>query len=300
MENTEQQWQIVMLPLGLLTPHPENPRIITDDSVRELVESVQTSGIQIPLHVTSDGLILGGHRRHRAAQLARLEEVPCVVRDIPPEDQLAFMIDENVQRASLSPIEEAQVYRKLLVTHKTVQQLCRVKGFKVARVTTRLAMLKLPETVQQMYHENKLPLKALPWLIEITERDANLTIQYAERLANFVPLEQLKAEETARQNSTPLAPAPIPECDTRPVKLKREKSPREALLEVFNIKDLRSVYWQAPPFLTNSGRIADVSRDTCQECGNTDEAKCRVCPLYLFLKNLPVPATVAQVNSNAQ
>ncbi len=294
-------WQVIWLRLDELTPHPDNPRVITDDSVKALVESIQTNGIQIPLHVTPEGKILGGHRRHHAARLLRLEQAPCIIRDIPPEDQLAFIIDENVQRLSLSVIEEGEIYLKLLKIHKNVSALCRAKGLSAQRVASRLQLLKLPPAVRDLYHLAKIPLKAAPWLLEV--EDEELIVYYANQLAEFVPLAQLQKEHAAvlaQRNAPTDVTITAPVRQSPPAPARRSKEPHEALLPVFTIREVREVYLQNPPFASSSTKLAHVSKQTCDECGNTDEARCRVCPLYLFLKNLPVPSTLETMVRSAQ
>ena len=294
-------WQTIWLRPDELTPHPDNPRLITDDSVRSLVEAIQANGVQIPLHVTPDGKILGGHRRHRAAMLARREELPCIIRDIPPEDQLAFIIDENVQRQSLSVIEEGEIYVKLLKTHKTLSGLCRAKGLSPSRVASRLQLMKLPPAVRELYHLAKIPLKAAPWLLEV--EDEELMVYYANQLAEFVPLDKLQKEHASllqqRQAQPDLTIAEFVN-QSPPVAARRKQEPHEALLPVFTIREVREVYLQNPPFAASSTKLARVSKQTCDECGNTDEARCRVCPLYLFLKNLPVPSTLEMLVCSAE
>ena len=293
---TGNDWQIVWLRPDELTPHPDNPRVITDESVRQLVEDIQTNGVQVPLHVTPEGKILGGHRRHHAARLARVGLLPCIIREIPPADQLAFIIQENVQRQSLSPIEEGEIYQKLLQTHKKVSALCRAKGLSSARVVSRLQLMQLPKPVRDLYHQAKIPLKAAPWLLEVKQEE--LMVQYAQQLADFVPLAELQAQHAAllARSRTPANNAESAVI-AEPVKLpppiaRRTKEPHEALLPVFTITEVREVYLQNPPFTASSTKLARVSKQTCDECGNVDQARCRVCPLYLFLKNLPVPSTL--------
>lgn len=284
--------QVIHLSPHELLPHPKNPRVIDDDSVKTLVESIMANGVQIELHITPEKVILGGHRRHHAAILARQETVPCIVRDIPPEGQLRFIIDENIERKSLSPIEEGRIYQELLQEYRTMQNLIRATGFPLARVQNRLLLLRLPTDVQRMYHEAKLPLKAAPWLLEVKD-EARITA-YAVRLCALEPLTRLQKEHAARlkhsqgetEHNVPRTPVETP---------RRTKAPHEALLPVEQISEIRAIYWQNPPFSASSTKLANVSRQTCQDCGNTDQAVCQRCPLFLFMKHLPVPSALEQL-----
>jgi ParB family chromosome partitioning protein len=312
--NTENNhWQSVWRDPAELKPNPVNPRVITNENVHSLVESIQSGGVKVPLHITPDNVILGGHRRQRAAILAGVQSVPCIIRDIPPAEHLMFIIDENVQRASLSVIEEAEIYEKLLASSKSVQDLCRRNGLSPARVNGRLLLLKLPEPVRQMYHENKIPLKAAPWLTGIDDED--MVIGYAKLLAELIPLNKLQAQHkrfmeakvvNANPPATsahPVTQAAAPRRTKEPQEAlleqaaapRRTKEPQEALLEVDSIEQIRDVYLEQPPFLVSSGKLAKISRQTCKECGNTDAARCQTCPLYLFLKALPVPTALEQL-----
>jgi ParB/RepB/Spo0J family partition protein len=298
-----EEWQVVWCHVTELTPHPENPRVITPDSVAKLAESIRANlkegarkGVKVPLHITPDKMILGGHRRHQAAQIAGQEWLPCIIRDIPRAQQLAFMIEENVERQSLSPIEEAQVYEKLVIEYSTVAGLCREKGLSATRVNSRLTLLKLPVFVQDLYHQLKLPLKVAPWLT--TVKDEPLCINYATRISEGTNPAKLQEEHAAylRRLEAPVQPptaplAPKPTSKSTP----RTQQPHVLLRDVQTPDDARAVYLQGPVFTVSSTKAANVSRKVCQDCGNTSPQVCQSCPLFAYLKALPEPSALEKL-----
>jgi ParB family chromosome partitioning protein len=143
------------VPVGAIAPNPHQPRAhIDEERLRELAESIREHGLIQPLVVmrASDGAytLIAGERRWRAAKLIGLDSVPVVVKDVAPQHMLELALVENVQRADLNPLEEAQAYRQLIeefgLTQEQVSQ--RVGKSRVA-VANTLRLLKLPEPVLQ-------------------------------------------------------------------------------------------------------------------------------------------------------
>jgi len=99
-----------------LSPNPLNPRgeIARDVALRELAMSIKSVGLLQPLVITPQNIIIAGHRWFVAAQLAELEEVSVIVRDVSETDQLAIMLAENMQRRSLNPIQEGKAFQFLV------------------------------------------------------------------------------------------------------------------------------------------------------------------------------------------
>ena len=114
--------------VGDLYPGRNQPRqIFAESEIQELAESIRNLGIIQPLIVRPDAEstggyeIIAGERRWRAAQLAQLEEVPAIVRDITDSESLEIALVENLQRENLSPLEEAEGYRRLIDEYKHTQ-----------------------------------------------------------------------------------------------------------------------------------------------------------------------------------
>jgi ParB/RepB/Spo0J family partition protein len=143
--------QLLELPLDQLHPSTDNPRRDVGDVV-ELATSIRSMGILEPLVVTPNGdgyIVVAGHRRLAAAELAALETVPCVVRELDERERLAAMLVENLQRTDLQPLEEANAYHRLVDEFGHSQrELAEKVGRSQGHISKRLALLELPESVR--------------------------------------------------------------------------------------------------------------------------------------------------------
>ena len=108
------------LPLDLIRPGRFQPRSVFDqEKLSELADSIRAQGVVQPVVVRpldgGEGFeLIAGERRWRAAQIAGLERIPAVVRDVPDEVSVAMSLIENIQRENLNPLEEAVGYAKLI------------------------------------------------------------------------------------------------------------------------------------------------------------------------------------------
>lgn len=114
--------EIRSVPLSQLHPFKDHPfKVLDDDSMSETVESVKQIGVVVPLiaRPTEDGYeIVSGHRRHHAAELAGLETVPVIVREMDDDSAVIFMVDSNLQRENILPSEKALAYKMKLEAMK--------------------------------------------------------------------------------------------------------------------------------------------------------------------------------------
>ena len=111
--------KVTELPLEELFPFPEHPfRVLDDDAMRDTAESVKQYGVLVPAIVRprEDGgyEIVSGHRRHRACELAGLETMPCIIRDMDDDAATIIMVDSNLQRENILPSERAKAYKMKL------------------------------------------------------------------------------------------------------------------------------------------------------------------------------------------
>jgi ParB family chromosome partitioning protein len=145
-----------------IEPNPEQPRQRFDsDALAELATSIREHGIVQPLIVSSLGderyRLIVGERRWRAARLAGLGRVPVIVKDATPQQTLELALIENLQRADLNPLEEAEVYRRLGndfgLSHQALAQ--RVGKSRTA-ITNTLRLLTLPDTIKEAVVEGRL------------------------------------------------------------------------------------------------------------------------------------------------
>ena len=151
-------------PIESLKPNPDQPRKIFDrDDLEELAASIRDKGVLQPIlvrsHPKEDGVwqIIAGERRWRAAQLARLTEAPIIVKEMDDVAVFEVAIIENVQRADLNPLEEADAYRTLMERFgRTQDAVAGVVGKSRSHVANILRLLQLPEGVLQHVRTGKL------------------------------------------------------------------------------------------------------------------------------------------------
>jgi ParB family transcriptional regulator, chromosome partitioning protein len=152
------------LPTAALRPNPRNPRrAFPNAELDELVASLRERGIiqpivARPVQGAADVYeIIAGERRWRAAQRAGLHEVPVVIIEANDAEALQLAIIENVQRADLNPLEEAEGYRALIEEFGNSQdEIAKIVGKSRSHVANTLRLLKLPETIKAYIHSGKL------------------------------------------------------------------------------------------------------------------------------------------------
>ena len=152
-----------MLPVSALSPHPEQPRRHFDDALLdELAASIAARGLIQPIVVRPHGhdyQIVAGERRWRAAQRARLHEVPVVVRAFDDAETLEIALVENIQREDLNAIEEAQAYQRLAGEYGHTQEaLAKIVHKSRSHVANLLRLLDLPAPVQARVTDGTLSM----------------------------------------------------------------------------------------------------------------------------------------------
>ncbi|MBW4330714.1 ParB/RepB/Spo0J family partition protein [Stakelama sp. CBK3Z-3] len=152
-----------LLPVTALTPHPGQPRRHFDEqAISELANSIAQRGVVQPIVVRPHGKdyqIVAGERRWRAAQRARLHEVPVIVRDLSDAETLEIALVENIQRRDLNAIEEADAYRKLIDEFGHTQEaLSRLVGKSRSHIANLMRLLDLPDDVQALVVEERLSM----------------------------------------------------------------------------------------------------------------------------------------------
>lgn len=152
------------LPIEKLQPGQYQPRTKMDpDSLEELASSIKSQGIIQPIlvrPVSSDKYeIIAGERRWRAAQLAQLDEVPVLVRNIPDEATLAVALIENIQRENLNPVEEAVGLKRLMDEFElTHEEMAKSVGRSRTAVTNLLRLLSLSHGAKQLLEHGKIEM----------------------------------------------------------------------------------------------------------------------------------------------
>jgi ParB family chromosome partitioning protein len=191
------------LPIAQLSPNRFQPRSLFDDSgLDELAESIRAQGIIQPIVVSSTGsnsyTIVAGERRWRAAQRAGLTVVPVVVRQVRDDRQLLELaLVENVQRADLNPIEEAEAYRTLIESFAlSHEEIAARVGRNRATISNALRLLKLPPGVQDLLRAGRLTAGQARPLLALTDPAAieRLAARAAEEGLTARALEAITAE----------------------------------------------------------------------------------------------------------
>lgn len=185
-----------MLPVGSISPHPGQPRRRFDDAaLEELAQSIATRGVIQPIVVRPHGKgfqIVAGERRWRAAQRARLHELPVIVRDFDEAETLEIALVENIQRQDLNAIEEAQAYQRLIADYGHTQEaLAKIVHKSRSHVANLMRLLDLPEAVQTHVVEGRLTMGHARALIGASDPEAlatqvmgkGLSVRETEQLA---------------------------------------------------------------------------------------------------------------------
>lgn len=153
-----------LLPLDLISPGPYQPRSIFDaDRLEELAESIRHQGVIQPIIVRAKGArqfeLIAGERRWRAAQIAGIDKIPAIVRDVPDEIAIAMALVENIQREDLNPIEEATALRRLVDEFQmTHQEAGDAVGRSRSAVSNLLRLLELSEDVRELVDARHLEM----------------------------------------------------------------------------------------------------------------------------------------------
>jgi ParB family chromosome partitioning protein len=197
--------EVLDVQIDLIQPGHQQPRTTFDQAkLDELAQSIRASGIIQPLLLRRRGgmfELVAGERRWRAAQIAGLRNVPAIVRDIPDEKLLELALIENIQRADLNPVEEANAYKKLieslgLTQEEVAQRVGRDRSF----VTNYLRILKLPSEIRLLLEREKLSFGHARALLTID----NALLQ--RRLAQKIVKNNWSVREVERRVRNLIAP----------------------------------------------------------------------------------------------
>lgn len=213
----EDKGELQTLAVGSLQPGKYQPRTRMDPgSLDELAASIRSQGVMQPILVRPVGVdryeIIAGERRWRAAQLADLGYVPCLVRPIPDEAALAMSLIENIQRENLNPLEEAAGIQRLVdefgMTH---QQAADAVGRSRSAASNLLRLLNLATQVQELLMAGDIDMGHARAMLPL---DAASQIQ----VANLVAAKGTSVRETEQLVYRMLNPrekkaAPVPDRD---------------------------------------------------------------------------------------
>ena len=210
------------VPIDRVVPNPWQPRsFMHEEQLAELAESIREHGIIQPLLVTEERdaqgdryyQLIAGERRLRAAKAAGLERVPVTIRQSTPQELLELAIIENVQRADLSPLEEAASYQRLIDEfHLTQQDVAKRVGKSRVAVTNLLRILALAPEIQQSIANGEISEGHARALLGVADETLRLAIweQVVARQLSVRQTERL-AREAVQPSTAPVEMAPEPE-----------------------------------------------------------------------------------------
>jgi ParB family chromosome partitioning protein len=207
MESVSSGDALRMLNISQMQPGKFQPRSYMDDAaLQTLADSIKSQGIMQPILVraiaTDRYEIIAGERRWRASQIAGLDEVPVLVRDIADESALAMALIENIQRENLNPLEEAQGIKRLIDEfNMTHEKAADAVGRSRVAVSNILRLLTLTHVVQEMLLQNKLDMGHARALIGL---DAAQQIMLANKIVQQ-KLSVREVEALVKQQLTPKA-----------------------------------------------------------------------------------------------
>jgi ParB family chromosome partitioning protein len=205
---------VQMIPTASIEPHPGQPRrTFNEAALAELAQSIEARGVIQPIVVRPHGhrfQIVAGERRWRAAQRARLHEIPAIVREFSEAETLEVALIENIQRADLNAIEEAQAYGRLAADFgHSQEELARLVHKSRSHVANLLRLLDLPESVQQLVVSGDLSMGHARALIT-SDDPAALAAEVIRRKLSVRDTERLAKDGAAKPGKRT---ATVPDAD---------------------------------------------------------------------------------------
>ncbi|WOE75444.1 ParB/RepB/Spo0J family partition protein [Alterisphingorhabdus coralli] len=156
---------VASISVANIAPHPDQPRrYFADAALDELAASIAQRGVIQPIIVrpankSGHYQLVAGERRWRAAQRARLHEIPAIVRDLDDEQTLAIALIENIQREDLTPVEEARAYKQMTEQQQlSPADLAQLVDKSRSHVVNMMRLLALPDAVLEMVDKGDLSM----------------------------------------------------------------------------------------------------------------------------------------------
>ena len=189
--------RVLQIPVDRIQRDAGQPRRVFDDQkLRDLSDSIRAQGVIQPILVRKEGdgyRIIAGERRWRAVQLAGIPEIPALVREASEAEAFELALVENLQRADLNPIEEAEGYHRLVEEFKlTQEQVSQRVGKERSTVANALRLIGLPDAVKALVAEGAISMGHARALLGVTRIPEMLAL--AERIAQ----QKLSVRETEK------------------------------------------------------------------------------------------------------
>lgn len=243
---------LATIPVSKISPLPGQPRTHFDEeALAELAASIEARGVIQPIIVRPKGegtyQLVAGERRWRAAQKARLHQIPAIIRELDDREVMALALIENIQREDLNPIEEARAYHRLSEDERMSQaEIAKLVDKSRSHVANLQRLLALPEDVITLVEQGALSMGHARALIGYDEASALAREAVADRLSvrevekrvrsGSAPAKKGKATRSSRD---PMKDADIAAVQSHleeflglPVKIKTDPDPRSGAVTI--------------------------------------------------------------------
>lgn len=202
--------QIQDIELDKIVPNRYQPRReFSDDSIKELAETLDKDGLLQPIVVREDGEdqyeIIAGERRYRAAKSLNWETIPAIVNNMNDDQAASLALIENLQREDLNPIDEAKAYTNLMKLNDLTQTaLAKDMGKSQSYVANKLRLLKLDDDVQKALVEGKITARHGRALLNLSDDDQERVLkEIEEKGLNVKQTEEIAKDVNAYFNPKP-------------------------------------------------------------------------------------------------
>lgn len=209
-EEVPKNKQIQDIELDKIVPNRYQPRReFSDDSIKELAETLDKDGLLQPIVVREDGEdqyeIIAGERRYRAAKSLNWETIPAIVNNMNDDQAASLALIENLQREDLNPIDEAKAYTNLMKLNDLTQTaLAKDMGKSQSYVANKLRLLKLDDDVQKALVEGKITARHGRALLNLSDDDQERVLkEIEERGLNVKQTEEIAKDVNAYFNPKP-------------------------------------------------------------------------------------------------
>ena len=209
-EEVPKNKQIQDIELDKIVPNRYQPRReFSDDSIKELAETLDKDGLLQPIVVREDGEdhyeIIAGERRYRAAKSLNWETIPAIVNNMNDDQAASLALIENLQREDLNPIDEAKAYTNLMKLNDLTQTaLAKDMGKSQSYVANKLRLLKLDDDVQKALIEGKITARHGRALLNLRDDDQERVLKEIEdKGLNVKQTEEIAKDVDAYFNPKP-------------------------------------------------------------------------------------------------
>jgi ParB family chromosome partitioning protein len=217
-DNVSQDGKLAEIPVEFIQRGKYQPRRdMHPEALEELAESIKVQGVMQPIVVRpleKDRYeIIAGERRWRATQLAGLEKIPCVIREVPDEAAIAMALIENIQREDLNPMEEAFALKRLQDEFElTQQEVANAVGKSRTTVTNLLRLIALTDDVKKLLEHGDLEMGHARSLLSLDSSDQRdiarqvvakgLSVRQTEALVRKIQQGDTAKPDTPKNSST--------------------------------------------------------------------------------------------------